>query len=60
MGPGHPPGTAWERSKCRAASGGGEWLVTARTAEANIRVDLLVIWPMLAVLAGWALNRTFR
>ncbi len=43
-----------------AAYAGWEWLVTARTPEANIRVDLLVIWPVLAVLSGWALYRAFR
>lgn len=37
-----------------------EWLVQARTPEANIRVDLLVIWPVLALLSAWALLRAFR
>lgn len=32
-----------------------EWLVQAKTPEANIRVDLLVIRPMLTILAAWAL-----
>lgn len=39
---------------------GWEWLVMARTPDANIRVDLLVIWPVLAVLSAWALFRAFR
>jgi ABC-type proline/glycine betaine transport system permease subunit len=39
---------AWER------------LVQIRTPEANIRVDLLVIWPVLAILSAWALFRAFR
>jgi protein-S-isoprenylcysteine O-methyltransferase Ste14 len=39
---------AWER------------LVQARTPEANIRADLLLIWPVLAVLSVWALFRVFR
>ena len=43
-----------------AAYAAWEWLVTARTPEANIRVDLLVIWPVLAVLSAWALFRAFR
>ena len=30
-----------------------EWLVMVRTPEANIRVDLLVIWPVLLVLSVW-------
>jgi hypothetical protein len=37
-----------------------EWLVQIRTPEANIRVDLLVIWPVLAILSAWALLRAFR
>jgi hypothetical protein len=37
-----------------------EWFATARSPEANIRVDLLVIWPLLAILTLWALYRTFK
>ncbi len=37
-----------------------EWLVQWRTPEANIRVDLLVIWPALAILSVWAVFRTLR
>ena len=37
-----------------------EWLVQVRTPEANIRVDLLVIWPALALLSAWALFRALR
>ena len=37
-----------------------EWLVLVRTPEANIRVDLLVIWPALAILSAWALFRSLR
>jgi len=37
-----------------------EWLVQVRTPEANIRVDLLVMWPVLAIISAWALFRTFR
>jgi hypothetical protein len=37
-----------------------EWLVQAKTPEANIRIDLLVIWPMLAILSAWALYRVHR
>jgi hypothetical protein len=37
-----------------------EWLVNVRTPEANIRVDLLVIWPVLAIASIVALWRTFR
>jgi hypothetical protein len=37
-----------------------EWIVTTRSPEANIRVDLLVIWPLLGLLTLWAIYRTFR
>jgi hypothetical protein len=33
---------------------GWEWLVTTRTPEANLRVDLLIIQPV------WAVVRVFR
>lgn len=37
-----------------------EWLIQAKTPEANIRVDLLVIWLILAILSVWALYRVLR
>ena len=37
-----------------------EWLVMVRTPEANIRVDLLVIWPVLAILSIVFLIRALR
>jgi hypothetical protein len=37
-----------------------ESLVKARTPEADIRVDLLLIWPALAVLALWSVYRALR
>lgn len=37
-----------------------EWLVQSQTPEANIRVDLLVIWPVLTILSGWAIFRACR
>jgi hypothetical protein len=37
-----------------------EWLVQARTPEANIRVDLMLIWPLVALLSAWALYRALR
>ena len=37
-----------------------EWLVSTRTPEANIRVDLLLIWPALLVMTAWALIRIVR
>ena len=37
-----------------------EWLILVRTPEANIRVDLLLIYPALAILSAWALYRSLR
>jgi hypothetical protein len=37
-----------------------EWLVMTRTPEANIRVDLLVLWPAGLALTAWAIVRTLR
>jgi hypothetical protein len=34
-----------------------EWLVMTKTPEADIRVDLLLIWPLLAIVTAWALLR---
>jgi hypothetical protein len=34
-----------------------EWLVLVRTPDANIRVDLLLIWPVIALTTLWALGR---
>ena len=36
-----------------------EWLVQIKTPEANIRIDLLIIFPVLAILSTWALYRLF-
>ena len=37
-----------------------EWLVQIKTPEANIRVDLLVLWPVLAIFSAWAIFRALR
>jgi hypothetical protein len=37
-----------------------EWLVQIKTPEANIRVDLFIIWPALALLSAWALRRVMQ
>jgi hypothetical protein len=37
-----------------------EWLVQTRTPEADIRVDLLVIWPVLALLTAWFMFKALR
>ena len=40
--------------------GAWEWVVITQSPEANIRVDLLVIWPLLAILMFWQFVRVFR
>jgi hypothetical protein len=37
-----------------------QWLVLIKSPEADIRVDLLLIWPIQAILNMWTLGRTFR
>ena len=37
-----------------------EWIVMIKSPEANIRVDLLVIWPVLVILSIWFLVKAFR
>lgn len=39
---------------------GWEWLVLLRTPEASIRVDLLVIGPVLLLPSSWSLPRAFQ
>jgi hypothetical protein len=43
-----------------AAYAAWEWLILVRTPEANIRVDLLLIYPVLLILSAWALYRSLR
>lgn len=50
--PWHVPAIAW------ALYAGWEWWVNHATPEADIRVDLLVIWPVLAILMAYAAFRT--
>jgi hypothetical protein len=37
-----------------------EWLVQIKTPEANIRFDLLVLWPVLVILSAWSVFRALR
>lgn len=37
-----------------------EWLVVTQSPEANIRVDLLLIWPLVALVSVWFTIRAFR
>jgi hypothetical protein len=49
----------WPAAYCLVFAG-WEWLVMIRTPEANIRVDLLVIWPLLLLLTVGSLWRVMR
>lgn len=48
------PGVLW------LAYAAWEWLVLVKSPEANIRVDLLLIWPLIALVTLWAMIRTAR
>ena len=37
-----------------------EFLVTKKTPDADIRVDLLVLWPVLLILSVWFVIRAVR
>ena len=37
-----------------------EWLVQIKTPDANIRVDLMLIWPVLLIISIWYTIRAFR
>lgn len=37
-----------------------EFIVQSFSPEANIRIDLLIIWPVVGVLTVWKLFRVFR
>jgi hypothetical protein len=59
-GAGRPPRMLLVAAAAWLAYAAWEWLVQVRTPEADIRVDLLVIWPVLAVLSLWAVFRAVR
>ena len=37
-----------------------EWFVVIKSPEANIRVDLLVIWPVLLIVSIWFVVKALR
>ncbi len=62
VGAGSAPGAWW---LLVAAAGWAlyaawEWLVMTRTPEANIRVDLLLIWPVMLALSLWAVFKGLK
>jgi hypothetical protein len=61
-GAGARPASRWPLAAAAAWLGyaAWEWLILVRTPEANIRVDLLVIYPVLAAVTAWAVIRSIR
>lgn len=55
----HPRPLLWAAAAW-AAYAAWEWLVKVRTPEANIRVDLLLIWPVLMIASIVALVKALR
>ncbi len=37
-----------------------EWTLLSRSPTADIRIDLLLIWPFLTVLSLWAVYKLLR
>jgi ABC-type proline/glycine betaine transport system permease subunit len=54
------PGSLLIASAAWGSYAAWEWLIQIKTPEANIRIDLLVMWPVLAILSAWVLFRAFR
>jgi hypothetical protein len=50
----------WAPAVMWLAYAGWEWLVGVNSPEANIRFDLLVIWPVIALATLWAFVRAAR
>ena len=50
----------WVPAALWLAYAGWEWLVVTRSPDANIRVDLMLVWPVLALTTAWALWRAGR
>jgi hypothetical protein len=48
------PAVAW------LAYAGWEWLVLVKSPEADIRVDLLLIWPVIGLATLWAFVRAAK
>ncbi len=48
----------WVAALAWLAYAGWEWLVLVRSPDANIRVDLLLIWPVVGLATLWAWIRT--
>lgn len=56
----HSPGPLLIVSSAWGLYAAWELLVQIKTPEANIRADLLVIWPVLVIISVWGLFRALR
>jgi hypothetical protein len=50
----------WVPAVMWLAYAGWEWLVLAKSPNANIRVDLLLIWPAVGLVTLWAIVRVAK
>jgi hypothetical protein len=50
----------WVAATLWLAYAGWEWLVLSKSPEADIRVDLLLIWPIVGFATLWAFVRGAR
>lgn len=50
-------GSQWSIGLWPVRVAASEWLISLKTPEANIRADVLVIWPALLILTIWAAIR---
>jgi hypothetical protein len=55
----HPP-SLLIASAAWALYAAWEWLVQVKTPEANIRFDLMLIWPIVSIISIWFAIRAFR
>jgi hypothetical protein len=55
----HPRPLLWAAAAW-AVYAAWEWLVKVRTPEANIRVDLLILWPVLLIVSIVAVVKAVR
>jgi len=60
LGEGKHPGALLVPAVAWAVYAIWEWLILVRTPEANIRVDLMVIWPVLLILSLWSIFRALK
>jgi hypothetical protein len=60
LGVGRHPRPLLVAAAAWAIYAGWEWLVKVRTPEANIRVDLLLIWPVLLIASIVSVVRALR